>query len=207
MSSWTYIRGVIEVEPMGETQPQKRYILDTILNHLPLVTGSERDMEVYVIQPNGHNESSDCDEFGYSTNNLVDWNGRKTSHGWLEKQSRYLLILDASLRDRQFEYTFQELMKWMTRLSKRIEVCGLLLSVSDYSKRIILSDYEPFLKMFECPSWCNEHHEPAWWEFMIWDKMKDSQYPMILGYKYFDDPENNAEVMRRMVFQRESPSK
>ena len=62
MSWWTYINGTIEVRPMGRTQAEKRYILETVLNHLPLVTGSERDMNVYIIQENGTNSSSSCDE-------------------------------------------------------------------------------------------------------------------------------------------------
>ena len=29
MSSWTYINGTITVSPIGRTQPEKKYILDT----------------------------------------------------------------------------------------------------------------------------------------------------------------------------------
>ena len=46
MSSWTYINGTVTVCPMGRTQPEKRYILETVLNHLPRVTGSGGDMDV-----------------------------------------------------------------------------------------------------------------------------------------------------------------
>lgn len=53
MSYWTYINGTITVCPMGRTQPEKRYILETVLNHLPRVTGSEGDIDVYIIQKNG----------------------------------------------------------------------------------------------------------------------------------------------------------
>ena len=84
MSSWTYINGTITVRPMGRTQPEKRYILETVLNHLPRVTGSEGDMNVYIIQKNGHNSSCSCDEFGEVTNNLIDRYGYKSrSRGWL----------------------------------------------------------------------------------------------------------------------------
>ena len=41
MSHWTFITGVVEVTPAGETQPQLRYVLDTVLEHLPVVSGSE----------------------------------------------------------------------------------------------------------------------------------------------------------------------
>lgn len=63
MSSWTYVHGTIVVSPLGRTQHEKRYILETVLDHLPVVTGSERDMEVYVIQKRGYNSSSSSDEF------------------------------------------------------------------------------------------------------------------------------------------------
>ncbi len=46
MSWWTYVNGTV-VHPMGRTQTEKRYILDTVLAHLPLVTGSEEDMNIY----------------------------------------------------------------------------------------------------------------------------------------------------------------
>jgi hypothetical protein len=40
MSWWTYINGMIKVSPMGRTQAEKTYILQTVLDHLPIVTGS-----------------------------------------------------------------------------------------------------------------------------------------------------------------------
>ncbi len=49
MSHWTYISGIVEVCPIGNTQPQKRYILDTVLEHLPVVSGSEGNMKVHVV--------------------------------------------------------------------------------------------------------------------------------------------------------------
>lgn len=68
MSNWTYVSGVVDVMPLGRSQAEKRYILDTVLAHLPKVTGSERDMNVYVIQKNGYNSSSSHDEFGQWSN-------------------------------------------------------------------------------------------------------------------------------------------
>mgnify|MGYP007038472573 CR=1 FL=1 len=41
MSCWTEIRGTIKVEPFGRTQEEMEFILKTVLNHLPLVRGSE----------------------------------------------------------------------------------------------------------------------------------------------------------------------
>lgn len=87
MSYWTYIGGVIDVKPMGRTQPEKRYILDTILEHLPDVTGSERNMHVDVIQKDGYNCWSSCNEFG-------EWTHRRNS----ETSDTYHIIINGDLQ-------------------------------------------------------------------------------------------------------------
>ena len=135
MSMWTYINGTITVSPMGRTQAEKRYILDTVLKHLPVVTGSERDMNVYVIQKNGYNSSSSCDEFGYSTNNLTDSHGSKSQrYGYLRIQDEYILVVNGSFRDREFEQTLQEFNKWICRLAKRISVEDVLVEIKGYER-------------------------------------------------------------------------
>ena len=70
MSHWAYIRGTITVEPLGRTQPEKRYILDTVLDHLPRVSGSEEDMNVYAIQKKGYNGSCSCGGYWLSVHVL-----------------------------------------------------------------------------------------------------------------------------------------
>ena len=206
MSFWTYVNGSIIVEPSGRTQPEKRYILDTVLNHLPLVTGSEGDMEIYVNQMDGYNESSSCDEYGERTNNLTDIYGNKTFHGgWLEIQRCYIITLHGSLRDRMFNETYREFIKWLCRLSKRIQVNSVLVRISGYDKSVVINEQygSKYHDMFEWPSWCEESGgEPAWWEHLMWDNAKNSQYPMLLAYKYFNDPDNDAEVERRREYQR-----
>ena len=213
MSYWTYLTGTVTVTPMGRTQAEKRYILDTVLDHLPLVTGSEKDMNVYVIQKNGHNHSSSCDEFGETTNNLVDWYGNKNrSEGWLRTQEEYILVVDGSFRDRMFEQTFREFVKWLCRLGKRINIKDVLVEIKGYDKSTVIKNntqkkeysYRNFFdELFEDFSWCNDTHEPNWCEYLMWDRAKDSYYPMILGYKYFTDKENDEEVERRMNYGRQ----
>lgn len=201
MSWWSYIDGIIRVEPYGRTQAEKRYVLETVLNHLPLVTGSERDMEIHIIQEDGYNESSSCDEYGDHTDNLVGRYGYKDRDGWLEIQRTYILAVKGSLRDRHFNETYKEFIKWLCRLSKRINIDSVLVRIKDYEKETIIKDEEPFYNMYEWPSWCTgSDGEPAWWEHLTWDRMKDCEYPMLLGYKYFNDPENDAEVERRMKY-------
>ena len=206
MSWWTYINGTIEVRPMGRTQAEKRYILETVLNHLPLVTGSEGDMNVYTIQENGTNSSCSCDEYGECTNNLTDSYGcHNQKRGWLRVQDRYILVVNGALRDRKFSETFREFMNWLCRLAKRVSIEDILVRIYDYDKEYVINDRcdynSPYSLMNEWPSWCEESNgEPCWAEHLMWDRAKNSPYPMLLAYKYFDDPENDAEVERRMEY-------
>lgn len=213
MSYWTYVNGIVRVSPMGRTQAEKRYILETVLEHLPLVTGSERDMNVHIVQRSGTNESCSCDEFGETTNNLVDHFGQKSqSRGWLRVQREYILVVEGALRDRMFEQTYKEFQKWLCRLAKRIDVDDVLVEVTGYGKSSIIRNPEirkkgiwdtAYGQMFEKPTWCQndkEFREPNWCEYLMWDSAKGSSYPMMLGYKYFADAENDAEVERRLKY-------
>jgi len=207
MSLWTYINGTITVEPMGRTQAEERYILETVLNHLPLVTGSEKDMDVYIIQKNGTNSSSSCDEYGECTNNLVNRYGcHDHEEGWLRVQREYILVVNGSFRDREFDETFHEFMNWLCRLAKRVSIEDILVRIYGYDKEYVINDKcdynSPYSRMIEYPSWCQESNgEPCWAEHLMWDRAKNSMYPMLLAYKYYDDPENDAEVERRREFQ------
>lgn len=208
MSYWTEVNGTITVAPMGRTQAEKRYILETVLDHLPRVTGSEGDMDVYVIQKNGFDCGSSHTEFG-------EWGGYKN---WktlsTEMQSEYILVVNAALRDREFEQTYREFMKWLVRLCKRVGCEDVLVEVKGYDKSTIIKNRNiqrkkysfksVFDDLFEEPSWYNrkngEHKEPNWCEYLMYDRAKDSSFPMMLAYKYFADPENDAEVERRMDY-------
>ena len=204
MSYWTHIDGKIIVSPMGRTQAEKRYILETVLNHLPLVTGSEGDMNVYIIQKNGTNCSSSCDEYGQTSDHLTDTYGYHDRNGWLRVQEEYILVIDESLRDRRFDDTFREFMKWLCRLSKRVWVKDVLVRINDYEKQYLINEFgfdSPYSNMEEDPSWSKESNgEPCWCEHLMWERAKNSDYPMLLGYKYFNDEENDAEVERRMKY-------
>lgn len=213
MSDWTYIHGTITVSPIGRTQPEKRYVLDTVLSHLPIVSGSEKDMDIYVIQKNGHNSSRSCDEFGQITNNLTDWHGNKSrQRGWLYTQDEYILVVDASLRDREFDQTYREFIKWIVRLGKRVMIDDILVKIKGYDKSTIIKDYRVqnekysyqnvFFNLFEDTSWVSDNEEVNWCEYMLYPRAKNSDYPMMLAYKYFNDEENDREVERRMKYER-----
>lgn len=199
MSLWTYITGVITVDPMGRTQPEKRYILDTILEHMPRVTGSERDMHIHVIQKAGYNSSSSHNEFD-------EWIPWKDNH----TQTEYIIAIEASLRDRQFSETLRELNKWLNRLAKRAGIKELLVKLNGYDvgggwKEIIISNAKPYQEMAEWPSWWPEKSGgvPMWCEYLMWERAKDVNYPLLLTRKYYNDPETDAEVERREKWHKE----
>lgn len=208
MSYWTYINGTIVVQPMGRTQAEKRYILETVLDHLPFVTGSEGDMNIYIIQKNGYNSSSSHTEFG-------EWGGyRKWKTLSTEVQDEYILVVNGSLRDREFKQTYKEFQKWLCRLAKRVDVGNVLVEISGYEKSAIIRN--PRLKgkqswetvygqMNEKPTWCyndGEIHEPNWCEYLLWSKAKNSSLPIMLEYKYFSNKENDEEAERRINYEK-----
>lgn len=170
-------------------------------------------MNVYVIQKNGHNGSSSCDEFGERTNNLVDWHGNRTrSRGMLRVQDEYILVVDAALRDREFDETYREFIKWLVRLGKRVMIDNVLVQISGYDKSTIIKDHciqnekysyqNVFFNLFEDTSWIRDDGEVNWCEYMLYPRAKNSFYPMMLTYKYFNDEENDKEVERRMKYER-----
>lgn len=216
LSLWSYINGTVTVSPMGRTQVEKRYILDTVLEHLPVVTGSEGDMDVYVLQKRGYNKWSNCDEFGQFTNNLIDdYGDRSRERGWLRIQDEYILVVNGALRDRMFDQAYREFLKWLCRLAKRVDVSDVLVEVkgcnqSAFKSALIRNDEldseksckTTYGQMFEYPTWNNKDGEVNWCEYLLWNREKYSSYPMMLTYKYFEDKENDEEVERRMKYER-----
>lgn len=198
MSYWTYIDGYIAVRPMGRTQAEKRYVLDTVLEHLPYVTGSERNMVVHVVQAAGYSCSSSHNEFEEP---MCYRHG--ASDTWMRAQEKYLLLLEGHLRDRMYEDTLREFSKWLNRLAKRVHVSDILARVSGQDKVHIFDEADPYGEMEEWPSWCEKESggEPAWAEYLLYDTCKRSPYPLKLAYKYYDDPDVETEVRRRLAYE------
>lgn len=204
MSWWTYIRGTIEVTVPGRTQAEIQYILDTVLEHLPIVTGSEKDMVVHAVRRDGYSCSSSCDEFGMRTNNLVDYFGDRTRRrGFMQTQDQYMLVIEASLRDREFEETKRAFMKWLCRLAKRVWVDDVLVRIWDYEKSWTIDDREKFADMDELPTWAygNKDGEPCWTEYLMWERDPRSDLPLMLSYKYYSDDRIDEEIGRRNQWQ------
>lgn len=212
MSYWTHILGVIEVSPMGRTQHEKTYILNTVLDHLPIVTGSERNMNIS-INVGRENGSSSCDEFYMRTNNLTDSYGEKSrKHGWLRTADCYYLTIYGDFRDRLFNQTFHEFQKWLCRLSKRVDVNHVSVTIlSDDHKPYHIEEYgwdNPYSEMFEMPSWIEASEgEPTWCEYLMWESDCYSGLPVKHMYKYYDSEEIDAEMERRLQWAKERGEK
>lgn len=150
MSMWTYVQGLIEIGAPGRTQAEKDYILQTVIDHLPKVTGSEYGMNIYTIRAKGHNSWSNYDELDHPNCDF-------------KTQSQYFLVLDGSLRDRYYEDTFKELNKFLNRLAKRLIVNSMQVQVSAYdSSRIhtFTNENNCYGKMFE--------YENPWYKYLMW---------------------------------------
>lgn len=160
MSCWTYIHGMISVTPPGRSQEEMTFVLNTVLNHLPNVTGSEKNMNVSVVQKNGYNEISYCNEFGQDTRKEI------------KLQETYFLVVNADLRDRKFNETFKEFIKWLCRLSKRVAINDVLVKIYDegYNKKYTINTdgwkTDTYFDMLEYPD--NKKHEQNWCERIMW---------------------------------------
>lgn len=204
MSYWTHILGVIKVSPMGRTQHEKTYILNTVLDHLPVVSGSEEDMEVIVNVDPRHNSSCSCDEFMQRTDNLRDRYGdRSRSRGWLRTSDDYYLTIVADLRDRMFAETFREFQKWLCRLAKRVDVDEVNVTIKADDRREPYFIHEiswnnPYSEMFEEPSWIEKSEgEPTWCEYLMWERDPYTGLPFDHVYKYVESSSVDAEMERR----------
>lgn len=189
MSWWTHAKGIVEVRPFGRTQTEKRYILETVLDHLPKVTGSEGDMNIHIIQKNGYDFSSSCDEFWQDS---VNGNGR---YGSFETQSTYYLMVYGNFRDRMFETTYKEMQKWLCRLAKRVHVMDVMIEITGYFEEevvLIRNENDIYGQMFEDPSWYDEKSS-NWCEYLMWDRFEGYGLPDKLVKKYYPEiyEENN----------------
>lgn len=148
MSMWTYINGTITVDAIGRTQAEKEYILRTVLDHLPLVTGSEEGMGVYLIQANGYDYSSSVDEFKNRSNQLVDsYGAHNQKYGRFKTQSEYIIVVDGALRDRMFDTTFAEFNKWLCRLAKRALIDKVLVELTGGTRHMYLTTTAVFTEI------------------------------------------------------------
>lgn len=169
MSCWTYVLGTIKVNPMGRTEAESEYILQTVLSHLPEVSGSEGPMETYINKLYGHSSSGNHDEF-FNHSNLGDG-----IHGnMFHTQEHFLVTLNGALRDREFNETVKEFAKWLTRFSKRCLIEECLVRVVGYDKdKIFTNDEDSLSNLYE---WDNN-----WTDYLRWKPDRDDEGYFIKG--------------------------
>lgn len=131
MSSWTYVVGAIEVDTYGRTSAESIYIAQSVVDHLPKITGGERDANIYVNLVDGYNSGCSHDEFG-NYSNLSNRNQYKM----FESQTKVVITINGSLRDRHFIETIREATSFINRLSKRLDVIHGTLKVIGYKQEI-----------------------------------------------------------------------
>lgn len=134
MSSWTHVLGIARVWAEGESQHQVEYNLKSVIAHLPVVSGSERNMDISIKQISGSSVSSNTDEFGHFSNL-----GNNGHGGLFWYQPEYTVTFVGDLRDRHFQQTYREFVNMLVRFSKRIAVDNVLVDIwEDYGKRSII---------------------------------------------------------------------
>lgn len=191
MSNWTHIRGVVQVEVPGRTQHEKDYIVRTVLDHLPTVTGSEVDMNVLVSKAAGWNCSSTCDEFG-------EWSKRGAGrYGDFETQDIYYLTLDGDFRDRELSQTKAEFFKWLQRLAKRLLTRLALVKIYGYEPghyektgkfdKELVFNLTNLEGLHEDYSWFTDGKTVNWCESFMWDAARNDEGRIYCGKPDFPD--------------------
>lgn len=164
MSWWTRIYGTIKVDVPGMTQKHKDFILDEVLRHLPRVTGSEGDMQLCVSQEPGYSDVRYRDELGRI---IPDRNEHI--------QSMYLITISSALMDRDFLRTLREFTEWVCRLSKRLWLIDILVSVSGPYDTYLFNDAEPYESMWEYDRDEDDPPKDNWTEW-LWPNIPDELY-------------------------------
>lgn len=143
MSIWSYVTGWIQCAPFGRTQEEKEYVLKTVLNHLPTVSGSEEDMYIHTFPKGGYDISSDMDEYGNFT-------GKR-----YRVQTYYYIFVEGHFRDRTYKETYRQFAKWLARLAKRIEVVETNVEIMDRcGNNSAIQINRSLYDLVERPSWC-----------------------------------------------------
>lgn len=141
---------------MGRSSAESMYKAQTVVNHLPRITGSEGGVEYYLNLVNGQNFSSSVDEFDRFSNL---YNSRYSRS--FETQTCVLIAMDGSLRDREFKQTLFETTKALSRLASRLWIDSCFVSVRGdaWSGR----EY-----IFNNPRWLLDIDRTYWAEDLLW---------------------------------------
>ena len=167
---WTYVTGIIKADTYSATDAETMYIAQTVVNHLPKITGSEGNVNIHVYMEDGHNSSSNADEF-HNFSNLGEGYFKNFEH-----QDRVVITLSGYLRDRTFEQTLKETNKFICRLAKRLSIYDCLVKVDGYDKSYIFDNTDDWLTNLY-PEW----NEEEWSDYLRWVPNRDEDDSLIGG--------------------------
>lgn len=154
MSYWTYVSDMLKVESGSRSTPETMYRVQTVLNHLPKITGSEGPVLFYPVLSERSHLVSNEDEFEQRSN-LGNWRyGRMFA-----SRTECLIALDGALRDRVFPQTARETVKTLCRLASRLYVQECLVKVrGDTGEEMILNN----------PRWLLDADVSDWTDKLLW---------------------------------------
>lgn len=152
MSVWTHAKGILSVNIYGRTQAECKYIIETVLEHLPKIYG----MNTYIVQEKGCNTSCTHNEFG-----------EFIKDGWHEYQSNYFIVIDGDFRHTEFDEAYRNFMRWVTRLAKRVTVQSCVVKIwQEWGKEYIIDkDFSDMCVDFSC---CGKG-TVNWCEYLMWE--------------------------------------
>lgn len=99
---------------------------------------------------------------------------RNRKRGFLRTQDEYILVVDGSLRDREFKDTFQEFMKWICRLSKRVIVDDVNVKIKGFEKEYVIDNPDPFYNM-------SDFNNDNWCDYLTWKYDRDEEGNLLGG--------------------------
>lgn len=154
MSKWAYITGLVRADTLAKTSAEAVYIGQTTVDHLPRVRGSEGDANLHVLLEDGHNCSSNVDEYDQFSNL---YNGRYFK--CFEHQTNILVTISGQLRDTTFDTALREAVAMLCRLAKSVCVDECAVVVRDsYGKMAVITNKNGWMSNLHEGFYAEERH-------------------------------------------------
>ena len=112
MSMWTHVTGCIYVDTMQDRKDIKKYIKE-ILKDAPLITGSEKNADIFINPLSGYNTSV------FNGDNIEDF------------QTCATITIVADLRDREMEKTQEEIVGFTDFIRDKFLIIDTSLRLTD----------------------------------------------------------------------------
>ena len=123
MSMWTHVTGCIYVDTMHNSKNIKKYV-EKILKDAPLITGSERNADIFINPLSGYNTSV------YNGKNIKNF---QTCEG---------ITIVADLRDREIKKTREEVSNFLDFIKDKFLIINIGLNLTDGNKNISFFEKE-----------------------------------------------------------------